>query len=459
MRLPVQWWPPRIPWAADAMPNALAADPMRDLGGEMDPFAAIERAARREQLQDIRPNPDRLVVCGVSCLFPKVSPEFHTALKEAIASTPGLNVGRVSLFLRNPVRDNQVPPDLRRRIILAGTDTRSAESRVLLEQSTEFIANGFDIAQRAIRKLLLECHFLVSDVVNILRERGTPARPNARETVRVTDAVLAVCLSAMWEQEEGARRAAGERERYEAARANNERFECGCCCESVLFSDLVQCPEGHLFCQGCVRRQIETAIAEGRVDVPCLAINGCAEQIPLTELERAMPPDVVRRLIQTETLNAIASAGLAGLLKCHACGLLWVFEGTDPVVVCRECRAQTCRLCGKAAHAGRTCEEFAAIDGDRLIEEKMNDAVVRTCPKCRTQFMKEEGCNKMECPRCHTCICYFCRKVIYEEGYDHFWREPGPCPPDRCPLWVSNDAIHALEAEDARAAAKPAQPT
>jgi TRIAD3 protein (E3 ubiquitin-protein ligase RNF216) len=427
---------------------------------EIDPLAAIERSERREELQDLRPAPDRLAVCGVECLFPLVSGAFHTALKEALATTPSLNVHRVSLFLRAPVRDNAVPADLRRRIIIAGTDTRSPESRLLTEQATAFVSTVFNIKPAPLSRVLIECHFLVTDAVKILRDRGTPQRPNARETLHVTDAVVAVCLSALWEQEEGARREAAEaarrREQYEEAQRNHDLFECGCCCESVLFSDLVQCPEGHLFCQSCVRRQIETAIGEGRVDVPCLAIGGCAEQIPLAELERAMPPSVVRRLIQTETLNAIASADLPGLVKCHGCGLPWVFEGADAVVVCRECHAQTCRLCGRGAHAGRTCEEIAAIDGDRLIEEQMNEAVVRTCPHCRTQFMKEDGCNKMECPRCHTWICYFCRKIIPKEtGYAHFWQEPGPCPPDRCPLWVSNEALHALEAEDARAGARP----
>jgi TRIAD3 protein (E3 ubiquitin-protein ligase RNF216) len=95
------------------------------------------------------------------------------------------------------------------------------------------------------------------------------------------------------------------------------------------------------------------------------------------------------------------------------------------------------------------------MDKDRLVEEKMSEAVVRTCPHCHAQFMKEEGCNKMECPRCKTWICYFCRRVIPKNiGYAHFWREPGPCPPGKCPLWVPDESLHALEVEDARAAAQ-----
>jgi TRIAD3 protein (E3 ubiquitin-protein ligase RNF216) len=98
-----------------------------------------------------------------------------------------------------------------------------------------------------------------------------------------------------------------------------------------------------------------------------------------------------------------------------------------------------------------TCEEFRDLDKDRYVEEKMNEAVVRICPKCNAQFMKEEGCNKMECPRCRAWICYWCRKEIPREiGYGHFWRARGACPPNRCPLWVADTILHRLEAVHAQ---------
>jgi TRIAD3 protein (E3 ubiquitin-protein ligase RNF216) len=96
-----------------------------------------------------------------------------------------------------------------------------------------------------------------------------------------------------------------------------------------------------------------------------------------------------------------------------------------------------------------SCEEFAGIDKERLVEAKMNEAIVKVCPKCDAHFVKDEGCNKMECPRCNTWICFWCGKVIPKSvGYNHFWRRQTACPPDKCPLWVSNETLNRIQVED-----------
>ena len=42
----------------------------------------------------------------------------------------------------------------------------------------------------------------------------------------------------------------------------------------------------------------------------------------------------------------------------------------------------------------------------------MHEFYFRECPNCKTKFFKEEGCNKMSCPKCKTSICYLCKQVV-----------------------------------------------
>ena len=46
-----------------------------------------------------------------------------------------------------------------------------------------------------------------------------------------------------------------KKRRLEEAREAGELYECTCCYDDeVLFEDMSACPDGHLFCNECVRR-------------------------------------------------------------------------------------------------------------------------------------------------------------------------------------------------------------
>jgi TRIAD3 protein (E3 ubiquitin-protein ligase RNF216) len=218
---------------------------------------------------------------------------------------------------------------------------------------------------------------------------------------------------------------------------------CECCFESFLHDDICRCSAGHRFCQQCLVRAIETVLGEGRSEVRCLAMGGCTAAIVADDLFQKVPDKTLRRLIVAQAEAAVRESGAEPLVKCHHCGFV-VISDRSGVFHCPECGSNTCTGCGRIAHEGLSCEQAAGM-GEA--EVRVSEAVVRVCPKCDAHFVKDEGCNKMECPRCHTWICYWCRKIIPKDvGYAHFWRAQTGCPPDKCPLWVANDTLNRIQA-------------
>lgn len=196
-------------------------------------------------------------------------------------------------------------------------------------------------------------------------------------------------------------------------------MECCCCYNQVPFIEMAQCPEGHLICRTCVEKSIEIALAEGRVRTECLCVDGCDSKISMSELERVLPQKLIQRLNETEALNAISEINISGLRTCWRCGYKVIDEDDNSPFVCPKCNEKTCKKCSKKAHPGRSCEE-AELDPNRIVELRMSEAIVKQCPKCHTQFIKEEGCNHMTCPRCHTESCYLCGADITGHVSQHF---------------------------------------
>jgi hypothetical protein len=91
----------------------------------------------------------------------------------------------------------------------------------------------------------------------------------------------------------------------------------------------------------------------------------------------------------------------------------------------------------------------------KRIEEQLSEAMIRECWKCRTKYFKEEGCNKMTCPKpgCGAKMCYLCKQPV--KDYTHFYGQGGaPTASKTCPLWTDNKRLHEQEVANAAAKAK-----
>lgn len=379
--------------------------------------------------------------------IPDVPVEIRQTYKEALRLAPNLDRSRVCILLEQVVRSNKPVDNLLDRIIIAGTDPQVQPFYAIVDEQEAFLMALFP--NRYMADIRASSSAGLPEAVRRLSVNTGRAMKNPRKSpvlLKIRAIPVAIDILEIYEEDQKRKAEEKKQEDYENAKRLNQLIECECCYNECLFEDMAQCGGGHLFCKDCLKTSIETVVSEGRANLKCLSTADCDACIPVSELERCVPERTVKRLFATETENAVLQTDVEGLVRCHHCGYRVIVDGSG-IFRCPECVSDTCTGCGRAGHAGMSCEAFAGIDKDRIVEEKMNEAVIRVCPKCSAQFMKEEGCNKMECPRCSTWICYWCRKEIPKEvGYSHFWRNQGACPPDRCPLWVSNDTLHRIEA-------------
>ncbi|KAG8743746.1 hypothetical protein FRC10_011466 [Ceratobasidium sp. 414] len=184
---------------------------------------------------------------------------------------------------------------------------------------------------------------------------------------------------------------------------NGTGVECGCCFGDFPFSWMVQCPEAHLFCRECARRSAEECIGNRKTNLVCMDQSGCKLAFAESEIERFLPAkslELWHRIKQEQDieLDHLPKTCKGGLLR-HVLGFSITLSVTPSEV-----------------------EEDKVLDGRHAVEEAMTKALMRNCPKCGQNFVKESGCNKMTCPKCRSLSCYVCRKVI--KGYDHFDQTP-----------------------------------
>lgn len=160
-------------------------------------------------------------------------------------------------------------------------------------------------------------------------------------------------------------------------------------------------------------------------------------------------------LDRNEQEAVLRLAGIENLASCPYCPYAAEYPPVeeDKEFRCQapDCKKVSCRLCKLETHIPKSCEEFAGENGlsiRRQIEEAMTAALIRTCNKCSTPFVKEAGCNKMTCTRngCFNIQCYVCSKSC---DYSHFNETSRGGKPGNCPLFEDVESRHEQEVKKA----------
>ena len=241
-------------------------------------------------------------------------------------------------------------------------------------------------------------------------------------------------------------------EEFNAWIEDNKKTECLVCFDpDCLDSEMISCRRGHLFCKECVQRGSNVAIGDGKPHLSCLTGN-CTEMIDIASLEKCLDRDVFSKWISKMQADEVERAGIEGVEQCPFCPFVQVMNQSvelEPLFVCQhpDCSNQSCRLCKDIPHPSLRCDQVekdAEVEKRTYIEGKMTEALIRVCYNCKKPFIKQDGCNRMQC-NCGASMCYLCREPVM--GYDHFVGQGAvPNPPHQvCPLWSNNDELHLAE--------------
>ncbi|KAL2354405.1 hypothetical protein BJ546DRAFT_1061416 [Cryomyces antarcticus] len=250
-----------------------------------------------------------------------------------------------------------------------------------------------------------------------------------------------------------------DKERLEALNAQEAAAEgsvadCGCCFSEYPMNRMVTCDGAvvHYFCYGCMAAYIKNEIGSSRCNPICMDTSGCGAPFPRAQLKSLLDQKTFEKLERLQQDEAIRLAGLDDLEECPFCDFKAI---APPKEVDREFRCESsdcakvsCRLCRFETHIPLSCEEFAKENrlGIRhAVEEAMTAALIRSCNKCKSKFIKESGCNRMHCNTCKNEQCYVCSKNV--QDYRHFEGE------GRCPLFDNVHQRHEDEVKTAEAAA------
>jgi hypothetical protein len=116
-----------------------------------------------------------------------------------------------------------------------------------------------------------------------------------------------------------------------------------------------------------------------------------------------------------------------------------------PKIYCQKCYKNWCTTCNKEEHDGFACNTIHNVaDVPKAVSDIVYEKAIRKCPKCKSPYIKDDGCNLIHCSKCDTPFCHLCFEIVpkkyspdrtREIQYYHFKNSGSSERKARCPLY------------------------
>lgn len=215
-----------------------------------------------------------------------------------------------------------------------------------------------------------------------------------------------------------------------SSRSNPRNINCGVCLDfkpSHQFPTITKaCTHPPRTCHACLTAHLTIAInGKDGIDPRC---PGCNTILSLQDVQRLGTAALVSRYddhLMKRYLQSLVEYRRCLAPNCND-GQLHYGGNDAPIVTCRSCGSRTCFKHEVPWHAGQTCKQYeesskSAADNRRNIElsAEVVRKICKSCPGCKFDIQKSEGCDHMTCRHCNFQFCYVCLasyKDIGEKG-------------------------------------------
>ena len=165
---------------------------------------------------------------------------------------------------------------------------------------------------------------------------------------------------------------------------------------------------GHKFCSECFVAACKHRIDNGQVDlVKCLE-HSCRLPIDIDFLQRSLPAELFEKYQRFKAAKTLDSDPLIRHCPKPGCETHIRALSADQVKLeCPKCHTEVCFKCRDVWHGELvSCEENMSRQLEGWLEQ--NAGKVSFCPMCRTRIEKNRGCNHMTCAFCKYEFCWSC---------------------------------------------------
>ncbi|KAJ3538049.1 hypothetical protein NM688_g6575 [Phlebia brevispora] len=205
-------------------------------------------------------------------------------------------------------------------------------------------------------------------------------------------------------------------------------------------ADAISMPCGHAYCKLCLQHYLRSPPSTNFEGAKCIALleegdtgQCCMRAIPLATLQDLLTPGEEDALLQASFFSYVHSRP-EEFYYCPTADCQTVYRGgpDGTVLRCPTCFVRICAACHVEFHEGLDCAMYRdnIAGGHDAYNRWREENSVKACPKCKTDIMKDGGCNHMTCSRCGAHICWVCMRVFSDTDssrgvYSHMAKEHG----------------------------------